>query len=361
MDQELARALAASSEFIQDNEQPHLPEHSLEVQLPFLQRALHDVPVVPVLVTGPQKTMNQVARAILTAITETYGSLENILFVVSTDLAHYPEKEDALQSDSEILQAFCSLDGDALLNKNRELMSRDIQNLGCAMCALDAAYVGLKIVEALGANEAVILHRSVSSDAGIQGVTEEEVVGYGAVAVFAASPETMRFDLLNEKEKQFLLAAARRSMEAFIRNGAPAEISMLEESSSCLHERRGAFVTLYKDGELRGCTGDHSGRLPLYQLIPQLALTSAVLDPRFPPLTEEELGSLRIEISVYLSRVTPIAGIEEFCIGKHGIILQKGERSATFLPRVAAEQGWDKQTALHYLCIKAGLHPEAWK
>jgi len=187
VDTDLARAVVSSSELITDNELPHRYEHSLEVQLPFLEKVLDDFAIVPILVMGDAKTLDHIALAIFKAVSKACGTGKSILYIVSTDLSHYPKKEDAVKCDSEILQAFLSLEGDTLLKTNDDIMKRGVYNLACAMCGLDAAYVGIKIANAAGANKAVILHRSVSSDAGIEGVSSEQVVGYASVAVTATA------------------------------------------------------------------------------------------------------------------------------------------------------------------------------
>ncbi|UCB46441.1 MAG: AmmeMemoRadiSam system protein A, partial [Spirochaetota bacterium] len=124
---------------------------------------------------------------------------------------------------------------------------------------------------------------------------------------------------------------------------------------------RGVFVSLYKGNQLRGCIGSHSSSIPLYKTVQLNALRSGLADPRFPHVTLEEIDDIQIEISVYLSCVDPISSVEEFEVGKHGIIIQKDVKSATFLPHVATTQGWDRITTLQQLCKKAGLEANAWK
>ncbi len=366
VDNKLAWAIVESSDLISDNEIPHIPEHSLEVELPFLKKVLGDFAIVPILVSGNREMLDRVARAILKAISETYGTSKSILFVISTDLSHYPKEDDALKCDSEILQAFCTLDGDELVKKNNEIMDRGTDNLFCTMCGLHAAYVGIKIANAINANRAYILNRSTSADAGVEGASSEKVVGYGSVVItYTEGNITHRniqtFDALSKEEQEYLLMIARRSLEEYILKGRVPDINIPEKYQKHLSEKRGVFVTIYKGSELRGCIGNHMPEIPLCECVQRMALESGFNDPRFSPLKEEELDDIRIEISVYLTGVEPIESIEEFEVGKHGIIMQKGSRSATFLPKVPVEQGWDKVTTLKYLCLKAGLEPNAWK
>jgi len=365
VDTELANALARSSSLINRDETPHIQEHSLEVQLPFLQIVLGDFSIVPLLVMGDKESLDQIAQVLSSVV---FSQREkNTLFVISTDLAHFPKKQDAVASDRAILEAFASLDGEKLLAADREIMQRGIPNLVCTMCGIDAAYIGQKIAGGFRTSKAVILHTSVSSDTDMVQTSPERVVGYGAVAVTVSEEELKQrnsriIEKLNKKEQEYLLAIARKALEEYTRTKKmPILQGITGEGLEHLYRQSGVFVTLYKNGQLRGCIGNHQSSFPLWQTVGLLAVSSGFSDPRFPPLRQEELGDITIEISVYLSRIEPIKSIDEFEIGKHGIILQKGNRSATFLPQVALEQGWDKETTLDNLCLKAGLPPGAWK
>ncbi len=126
-----------------------------------------------------------------------------------------------------------------------------------------------------------------------------------------------------------------------------------------LKEPGGAFVTLHKYGELRGCIGTFQAEKPLYLVVKEMALSAAFNDPRFPPLSTEELPEVEIEISVLspLARGKP----EEVEVGRHGIYLIKGIFRGVLLPQVAVEHGWDRETFLDHVCLKAGLPPGCWR
>ena len=132
------------------------------------------------------------------------------------------------------------------------------------------------------------------------------------------------------------------------------------KSTEFLRQQRGVFVTLYKDGKLRGCIGHLRSKLPLYTLIPRVAKKAAFEDRRFPPVTCEELPEISVEVSV-LTNPRPIKSYKEIDIKKHGIILHQGSKSAVFLPKVATDQGWNLDTTLTQLALKAGLSANAWK
>jgi AmmeMemoRadiSam system protein A len=130
--------------------------------------------------------------------------------------------------------------------------------------------------------------------------------------------------------------------------------------SPILKENRGAFVTLQKQGQLRGCIGYIEGHGPLHHTIQEMAEAAAFRDPRFSPVKEKELSELDIEISV-LTPLQRIKDVNEIQVGTHGIYIKKGWYSGLLLPQVATEYGWDRQTFLEHTCQKAGLPSTAWK
>ena len=360
VEQELARSIASSGALFGTEMAPHLPEHSLEVELPFLQTVLGDVAVVPVLIMGDRAQLDSIAGALADALDSFRRKGKSVLLVISTDLAHYPSRGDAEAVDREMLDALCAVDGARLEEASDRLLARGIAGLVCAMCGLDAAYVGLQVARRLGATEGKLLHASTSADAGVPGADASRVVGYGAVALLDAPPPG-RFEPLGEEERAFLLGFARRTLEAAASRVRLPVPDLPTAYLAHLEEPRGVFVTLTIGGELRGCIGTHEPEGPLWQTVRQMALAAAFEDPRFGPLSRLELSRVRIEISVYLTRLEPIRSAEEYVVGRQGIILRVGDRAATFLPKVPEGQGWDRVTTLRELCLKAGLPEEAWR
>jgi uncharacterized protein len=159
---------------------------------------------------------------------------------------------------------------------------------------------------------------------------------------------------VSEKDRILMLQWARRVMEARL-HGTNAEAPDLSAYPSC-----GVFVTLHKKGNLRGCIGHTVSRDPLEQTLREAALAAAFQDPRFPPVTAEELPGLDLEISL-LSPPEEIGSPEELTLGEHGAILQSGFHSGLFLPQVAPEQGWGLEEFMDHLCMKAGLPPSLWR
>jgi AmmeMemoRadiSam system protein A len=170
---------------------------------------------------------------------------------------------------------------------------------------------------------------------------------------------------LDADERAFLRELAWRAVRAAAKGEAAPEPSAVAQERGLaltdrLKEPRGAFVTLHEGGQLRGCIGTIEGRMPLARAVADNGAAAAVGDPRFPPVTPDELSNLTLEISALtpLRAVDGPAGIE---VGRHGILLGKQGRQAVFLPQVATEQGWDLPTTLGHLCRKAGLPPDAWR
>ncbi|MBL7033905.1 MAG: AmmeMemoRadiSam system protein A [Candidatus Delongbacteria bacterium] len=161
---------------------------------------------------------------------------------------------------------------------------------------------------------------------------------------------------LNDSERTTLLQLARSTI-VWRLQGEPATEPT---STPNLLEHCGAFVTLNSRNTLRGCIGHIESDRPLLELVPEMALAAAFDDPRFPPLLEDELEQIVVEISV-LSPLWQADSWRDFEVGSHGVLLRKGFHQAVFLPQVAPEQGWDPETTLTHLALKAGLPSDAWR
>ena len=203
----------------------------------------------------------------------------------------------------------------------------------------------------LGANRIKVLKYANSGD--VTG-DKSRVVGYMAAVIYKERNEKMELD---EKQKERLLKIARSSIEGYLKKG---KIVKFEESDPLLIKKQGAFVTLTKEGKLRGCIGSMVGVMPLYETIAKMAIEAAVRDPRFPSLQMDELSKIHIEISV-LSELKLIDDVNEIKVGRDGILIRKGFSSGVLLPQVAAEYGWDRTTFLEQTSRKAGLPPDAYK
>lgn len=161
---------------------------------------------------------------------------------------------------------------------------------------------------------------------------------------------------LTDEEREELLRIARRAATTWLREGRVPEESPASEK---LNAPGAAFVTLTEGGRLRGCIGYTEARAPLYRTVQECAVASATEDSRFLPVTAAEIGTVRIEISV----LTPLLPIlpEEVDVGVHGLLVRRGGHRGLLLPQVPAEHGWDRETFLAQVCLKAGLPRDAWR
>jgi AmmeMemoRadiSam system protein A len=164
-------------------------------------------------------------------------------------------------------------------------------------------------------------------------------------------------DYLDADDQQFLLTLARKSIEEYLKTG---KHHRPKAASDKLSAKRGAFVTLTVDGQLRGCIGYPLPHKPLIETVAEMAVAAATQDYRFLPLQLEDLPRTRIEISV-LTLPKPLQDVKEIELGRHGIIVSKGIAKGLLLPQVPSEYGWDLETYLRHGCIKAGLNEDEWQ
>jgi len=161
---------------------------------------------------------------------------------------------------------------------------------------------------------------------------------------------------LDAAQRKTLLGIARRALEGYVRAGkVPPE----EGAQGKLAAPGAAFVTLTKNGRLRGCIGYTEAVAPLFKVVQECAVAAATEDPRFPPVSPGEFPSLRIEISV----LTPLFPLrpEKVEVGRHGLLVRQGRMRGLLLPQVPVDQKWNRETFLDQVCVKAGLPPSAWR
>jgi AmmeMemoRadiSam system protein A len=185
------------------------------------------------------------------------------------------------------------------------------------------------------------------------------ILGAGALPALWAPPSWGKDAAMNlsTADKQLLLQTARDSIAAQFTGKAAAPV---ETASTVLKEPRGAFVSLHRQGQLRGCIGYIEAVKPLLETVREMAPAAAFNDPRFRPLGREELADLEIEISV-LTPMRLIQSTDEIEVGQHGLYIIRGLSRGLLLPQVATQYNWDRLTFLEQTCAKAGLPPDAWK
>ncbi len=337
----LAQAILDADDSITFNREAHLKEHSLEVQLPFLQMTVSNLKLVPI-VMGDQSPAN--CRRLAEAIVAGARGM-NVLLVASTDLSHFHAYDEAVRLDRVVLDRVAAYDYEGL--------AEDLRTRKCEACGGGPIITVMMAARQLGASKAMNLAYANSGD--VTG-DRSSVVGYFAAALVEEASVGVDLGLL-ETEKARLLEIARNAIEAKLTGEAVAEP---EADSPALNEKRGAFVTITKHGQLRGCIGHIQGVYPLCKTISMMAVAAATEDPRFPPMTADELDDISIEISV-LTPLRKITNPEEIEVGKHGIYIEKGYHSGLLLPQVAADYGWDRYEFLDHTCTKAGLPQGCWR
>ncbi|MFN3966615.1 MAG: AmmeMemoRadiSam system protein B [Endomicrobiia bacterium] len=363
-DKEFISKLSKKSEIFEINNHAHIPEHSLEVELPFLQVVLKNkFKIVPILVSSFSiEKCKEIAESIVSII-NTFPN-KKFLFVISTDMSHYPKYEDANLVDREALKTLEKFDPELLKKTNDSILSKGYKNLSCVFCGEQAVLTGMYATKILGADTAKVLYYANSGDVPRYG-DMSRVVGYCAVA-FGVSKEKilqkkeaekMPEFSISEKNQKILLELARRTIKEYL---GSKKIPPFETDDPELKAPSAVFVTLNKFHNLRGCIGTTVPQLPLYQAVQQMAIASAFEDYRFSPVSESELKDIKIEISV-LSPLKKVKSADEIKPNVHGVVVRRGGRSGLFLPQVW-EHFSKKEDFLNELCYqKAGLNPDAWR
>lgn len=310
-------------------------EHSMEVQLPFLQETAMGAPILPLVMGNPwRSTSARLARALDRAL-----GTERVIYLASTDMSHHFPYDKAIEMDRLALEKISGMDMAGLIDD----MARDKSQL----CGLGPVLTLMELAAANGYNNANTLKYANSGDtAG----PKNSVVGYCSVA-FAKS------GVLAEPERDELVALARTSIEEWLKE---KKIKDYEPRSEALREWGAAFVTLKVRGRLRGCIGHVAARMPLYKSVQEMAVAAAFQDPRFSPVEAREVQDITIEISV-MSPLRTISDPSDIEVGRDGLVIRKSGRSGLLLPQVAVEQGWGREEFLRQTCVKAGLPVDSWE
>ena len=356
---ELAAELKEASDLIDCFPPVHQYEHSLEVQIPFLQVVQPGVPILPIIL-DPGLSLKNAERIAKTIVEHIQG--KKVLIVASSDMSHYPRYKDAYDVDLRMIDAIATFDPKIVQEKEAELIDQNITNLRCCLCGRVAIATVMYITRLMGASHIEMLPYMNSGDVSGE---RNRVVGYGS-ALFVGEKRiqsdggnTVDEIQFSKAEKKKLFQIARESIIRAIK-GKDSQFEVKEKN---LLKKRGVFVTLTNNGRLRGCIGHFGEDYPLFQIVSQMAAAAATQDYRFmyDPITLEEMDEINIKISV-LSPLKKIDSIDEIEIGKHGIWIRQGNRGGTYLPEVATDMGWNKKQFLEHCCAhKAGLPADAWK
>lgn len=359
IDKDMAKSLVGYDSRINYYPMPFVNENSIETQIPFIQYAMPEVRIVPVLIGDKSyETCLLLAEALHNAI----GARKDVLIVSSTDMSHFHPEDKARSIDMCVIDEIKKFQPEELFSF---LTDRDNRDRPCGSMALVAVMIAAK---KLGADTIDILRYETSASSS---GNYESVVGYMS-AVICCSKDTdfqgvrnnkitenkMENTILNSAQRSRLLEIARESIRNYLYSGKK---QIFKENDHALNRELGLFVTLHKNSKLRGCIGNIIGRQPLYAGVSDMALEAAFSDPRFEPVTMDELANIEIEISV-LSPLEKIDDPNSIVMGKHGVLVKKGFRSGVYLPQVALETGWSREEFMDSLCAqKAGIAKNSWK
>lgn len=349
---DLAGRLIRDSRLFEYHPEAHTNEHSIEVQLPFLQyRLKHEFKIVPIVMgTSSAVTCRRIGEVL-----KPYFNEKN-LFIISSDFSHYPDYADAVQADGVTGDAIKSNLPENFLKAIRENESRHIPGLSTSACGQGAILTLMYLSSETPGME--VRHVSYMNSGDTDYGDKRRVVGYHSFA-YTRKKDMAGFSLSTEEKVQ-LLKLANDAIRSRLQNRSLPEVDP-SGLSGPLKASCGAFVSLHKKGELRGCIGQILATGPLYEVVQKMAIAAAFRDFRFNPVQPEEMKDIDMEISV-LSPLKRLDSIDAFELGKHGIYMVKGDRSGTFLPQVAAGKGWSKEEFLGYCARdKAGIGWNGWK
>jgi AmmeMemoRadiSam system protein B/AmmeMemoRadiSam system protein A len=327
IDSALAQNILANSKYLQEDRTAHQSEHAIEVQLPLLQYFKPDLKIVPItLAVATLEIYREIGASIAQAVQESPD--KKILIVASSDMTHYEPQESAVAKDKRAIEAILELDEEALLE--RVIKER------ISMCGYAPAVTMLTAARALGAKSAELVRYQTSGDASGD---YSAVVGYAGIIVHC-------------RQTSPLVSLAREAVETFVKEHRT--VSPPKELPPEMTGRAGVFVSLKKEGQLRGCIGTFEpSQETIGAEIIANAIAAASRDPRFLPVSQEELGHLSYSVDV-LTEPEP-AELDELDPKKYGIIVELGWKRGLLLPDLEGVDTVEEQISI---CRqKAGIGP----
>ena len=317
-------------EIISEIPEAHRQEHSIEVELPFLQRKLNDLDLIPMIVgeIDPEELKNILIKNL--------G--EEDLIIVSVDLSHYNNYSTALNLDSSSVDSILNLEDQEIFNAE-----------------IDAPWAVSSLLKIAKEKNWKPYFISYANSGDITRDTTS-VVGYSAIVFVEKSSLT--------SNQEFLLELSRKTLETYYNENKVLEISKKEVPRK-LRKNQACFVTLNNQEGLRGCIGDLSAEKPIYQCVIENSINAAINDARFSPVAKEELGDIKIDINLLtkpskLKNENPQETLNKVKQYKHGVILKQGSHQSTYLPTV-----WDlisnKISFLENLCVKGNMNKDCWQ
>ncbi|MFC1908601.1 AmmeMemoRadiSam system protein B [Chloroflexota bacterium] len=327
IDSELGKRILAKSSYLQEDQEAHQYEHSIEVQLPFLQYFKSDIRIVPIILAyGDSAAYKEIGKEIAAAVKE-LG--KEVVIMTSSDMTHYESDESARKKDTQAIDAILDLDEDELLKR--------VEQLDISMCGVAPTVSLIAAAKELGAGGAELVKYQTSGDTSGD---YSRVVGYAGIII--------------KKAKMHPLAKlARKTVETYVREG---ETPVPGELTPEMKEKAGVFVSIHKMGALRGCIGTFEpARQNVAEEVIANAVSSATRDPRFPAIAPDELGQLSYSVDV-LTTPEPVADAGQLDPQKYGVIVEAGWRRGLLLPDL---EGVDSVEYQIDICRqKAGIDPD---
>ena len=344
----------------------HPMEHAVDIELPLVKRYLPHCEVAAAIVGQWDGASGQDLQQLKDFAAGFRRLLDaRTLVVISSDFTHYGRDFGYVPFADDVKTRLGTLDREmfeALAENDNRKWSEALHRTGATICGASCLHLLLAVLP-----KSARFERLEYATSGDRTGDWSHVVGYTSGAVFADWKEPLK-ELVADRPTagelsaaagQALLVVAEQSLKSALVGGEKA-LELPPEIRRELQRHSGAFVTLTENGRLRGCIGQIVSNRPVLDTVREMAVSAGLHDPRFIPVTANELGKLDFEVSV-LTEPTPVKGPEDIVIGRDGVILSKRGRSAVFLPQVAPEQGWDVPTMLTHLSLKAGLGPDDWK
>lgn len=364
VDEDMAGALIKKTALFENLPQAHEDEHSIEVQLPFLQLLRGDaLKIVPLLFNTSELSVVKVTGKVLADVMKGTKSL----LCVSSDFSHFPPADTARRADTTILLALKMAmrlkDVSYFELANRLLLKKGGSNLSCVCCGVAAVMAGARACMELGADDFQLLCYTNSGE--ISG-DRSRTVGYAAGLFVKSDIAPDPSPPVPKGIKKELLGIARKSIENRLKSpdrdriGGAGGVEFPLSEEPALNLPGAVFVTLTLKEKLKGCIGTLQAESILQDAVAHFAVSAAFDDPRFAPLTSSELAGTKIEISV-LSPLKRVANPDEIKPGMHGVFIKRGSMTGTYLPQVW-EHFENREDFLNSLCAeKAGLDAGAWK
>ncbi len=323
IDSELGKQISANSSHLAEDSAAHLSEHSIEVQLPFLQYFKPDIKLVPIMLAhGSADTFKEIGRAIARAIKDLN---REAIIMASSDMTHYEPHESAKEKDTQAIEA--------ILNLNEDELLRRVDELNISMCGYAPAVSLIAAAKELGATRTDLVRYQTSGDTSGD---YSSVVGYAGIII--------------GKEMHPLVKLARKTVESYVKDGKTPRPEALTPE---MKQKAGVFVSIHKQGELRGCIGTFEPtRKNVTEEIITNAVSSATRDPRFPPIAPKELKDLDYSVDV-LTIPEPVESKDQLDPKKYGVIVECGYRRGLLLPDLEGVDSVDHQ--IDICCRKAGI------